>query len=609
MTLAITLILGACTNSAAGDDDKELAEAMETVKNLETIFPNVNVWGVDLGGLTAQEAAVRLSDLGFGNFEGKAVTVNFSLGLRLAIEAGDAGLSISAQEAANLAYQYGRDGTDEENAGSYLYSLENPVEIDLSPIIQIDEDKLESLVSSYVTDVNREMLDEALVIGEKEITVLKGAEALLVDAVNAYEVFYAAFVRLDFSEFQYEGSSEIGDGIDLKIVHDSITIETQNSVYDKETGSVTQEVTGITFDLEAAQKMMDAADEGDTIVIPLVYTQPKITARDLSAVLFRDQLAAKTTSLSGSSQNRINNITLAANAVNGTVLNPGEEFSFNDVVGERSSAKGYKSAPAYAGGQVIESIGGGICQVSSTIYYTTLIANLEVTTRVNHQFIATYLPLGMDATVSWGTIDYKFKNNTDYPIKIVAYRGSSGGVTVELYGTDVTNYTVEMEYIVLSTTPYETIYQEDESIAEGDSKVDTTGSTGYVVETYKYIYDASGSLVSKTYVAKSAYNQRNKVVLVAPGSLEVGGEGTDPAASESPGVSEPPAVSESPQVSVSPGVSSTPDVTASPDVTETPVVTTPGVTETPDVPADSGTTEVPATENPSPETTVPPEIT
>ena len=128
---------------------------------------------------------------------------------------------------------------------------------------------------------------------------------------------------------------------------------------------------------------------------------------------------------------------LSASTINGYVLNCGEVFSYNGAVGQRTAARGYQAAPAYVKGETVDEIGGGICQTSSTLYLACLRGNLEITERHAHRYIPAYIAAGMDATVSWGGPDYKFTNNTDYPIKIVTeYQGDY--LTVKLLGTNVT---------------------------------------------------------------------------------------------------------------------------------------------------------------------------
>ena len=190
----------------------------------------------------------------------------------------------------------------------------------------------------------------------------------------------------------------------------------------------TESEVGIQFDVAAAQPLWDAAANGDTVTIPATLTQPEMTQERLQQHLLADKLATNTTSLSGSSSNRITNVKLAAEKINGVILQPGQTFSYNDVVGQRTKANGFKEAGAYSNGQVVQEVGGGICQVSSTLYYCAMVSNLKINTRACHYFPVGYIEPGMDATVSWGGPEFKFTNNRDYPIEIKAYV-QNGSVT------------------------------------------------------------------------------------------------------------------------------------------------------------------------------------
>ncbi|MBQ7565580.1 MAG: VanW family protein [Oscillospiraceae bacterium] len=213
---------------------------------------------------------------------------------------------------------------------------------------------------------------------------------------------------------------------------------------------------------------------------------------------------------------RTNNLILACKAIDGTVLQPGETFSFNGVVGERTAAKGYREAIVYAdGGASTPALGGGVCQVASTIYLCTLLADLEVVQRTEHMYAVTYVPMGMDATIYWGSLDYKFRNNTSHPVQIRS-SVSGGYVHIKLYGTKETGNTVKMRYTVLSTTPWQEVEQVDNTKPAGYRETTVTPYTGYRVQTYKDIYDASGKLVSSTPCASSTYIKRDKVVTVGP---------------------------------------------------------------------------------------------
>ena len=153
---------------------------------------------------------------------------------------------------------------------------------------------------------------------------------------------------------------------------------------------------------------------------------------------------------------------LAAEKINGVILQPGQTFSYNDVLGQRTKANGFKEAGAYSGGQVVQEVGGGICQVSSTLYYCAMVSNLKINTRTCHYFPVAYIEPGMDATVSWGGPEFKFTNSREYPIEIKAYV-EKNSITVEIWGTDVDGSYVKMSYTAegLRATTYRTVYDKD----------------------------------------------------------------------------------------------------------------------------------------------------
>ena len=299
-----------------------------------------------------------------------------------------------------------------------------------------------------------------------------------------------------------------------KQVHDEIAGEMKNAGYDAKTQSITAERLGADFDVTAAQAALDAAEPGDTITVQATLEYPKVTAKELESVLFRDVLGQARTHVGGTAA-RISNVKLAASAFNGVVLNSGETFSYNGTVGQRTAAKGYKPAPAYVKGETVDEIGGGVCQPSSTLYKACLLADMEITERYAHRYVPSYIDWGMDATVSWNGPDYKFTNNTDYPVKIVTTYANNY-LTVQLVGTKTSGVTVKMTNQVLSTTPWKTVYEQDDTLAPGTEQVKVTPYTGYKVVTFQSYYDAGGKLISSHQEATSNYKVRDKVILQGP---------------------------------------------------------------------------------------------
>ena len=190
---------------------------------------------------------------------------------------------------------------------------------------------------------------------------------------------------------------------------------------------------------------------------------------------------------------------------------PGEIFSYNKIVGERTIAKGYKEAAVYAGGKVVDGIGGGICQLSSTLYNAVIYANLEITERSNHMFLTSYVTAGRDATVSWGTLDFCFKNTRSYPIKIQS-SVKNGVVTTSIYGMrEEKEYEVVIESTVLEVIPYKVNYIKDNTLPQGTEEIKQYGSEGARSVTYK-VLKYNGVIISKELLSNDTYSSLERII-------------------------------------------------------------------------------------------------
>ena len=278
---------------------------------------------------------------------------------------------------------------------------------------------------------------------------------------------------------------------------------------------MTPEKPGRSFDFLAAQASAEALGEGETLVIPLEEVPPIVTAEMLRALLYRDELGSYVTELSGT-ETRIGNIRLAAKALDGCLLLPGEEFSFNGRIGQRTEEAGYGSALSYVDGEVVSEVGGGICQLSSTLYCACLLADLEVSFRTNHRYYQSYVPPGLDATVSWGWPDFNFVNSTEYPLRIEA-SCEDGSLKVTLRCTQTREGHTELRWEVLEIVAAGVVYREDPALAPGQSTVADYGREGMTVQTWRVKYDGEGNLLEEVPEARSVYASRDKVILVAPG--------------------------------------------------------------------------------------------
>ena len=216
---------------------------------------------------------------------------------------------------------------------------------------------------------------------------------------------------------------------------------------------------------------------------------------------------------------RTKNLQIAAGKIDGTIVMPGEEFSFNKVVGKRTVQDGYQNAPVYENGKVVDGLAGGICQISTTLYNAALLANLEITDRRNHNFVSTYVEAGRDATVVYGSQDLKFKNTRQYPIQINC--SVSGGVAYFCIKgiKEETEYDVKILTSVTGTTPFGEEIEEDPSLEPGTKQVVQAGHNGSRVASYRILY-LDGNEVSRTLLYNDTYLVMNRIVKVAPGTEE-----------------------------------------------------------------------------------------
>lgn len=260
--------------------------------------------------------------------------------------------------------------------------------------------------------------------------------------------------------------------------------------------------------------------------MPVRSVKPKIFVKDLDIEFYQDILGEYTSAYNMGLVNRSKNVSLAASLVNGAVIMPGKRFSYNSVVGKRTYERGFLDATVYTGEGTEEGIGGGICQVSSTIYCAQLRADLKTISRTNHSYTVVYVPLGQDATVVYGSIDYIFENNTNYPVKILA-SASGGYLTVKIMGTRIDkSEKTEIVSYTNSTTPKSETIKETPDLPKGVTEVKQNGQNGAVVSTYR-IYYKDGKEIKKDFISTSKYIPMNKIVLVGIGEEISGQEGSD----------------------------------------------------------------------------------
>ena len=508
------------------------------------ILNNVSVAGINIGNMSKAEAKAAIRAATDGTFMHQDMVIHFP-DADLHLTPGNTGASLDVDTLVNDAFDYGRVGTEEEREQALAASMNAEHPIALLPYLTLNKDYIRQELENYkkafnsvytasTVELDGEMpiLDGAQEgytqdIQDRNLVIYTGTPGRYIDFDKVYNRILDAY---SFNQFELtvkmDEAETIPEAIDLEALYNQYYSEVRDAVIDPETYEVTMEVYGYEFDLEAAQAMLDYAVYGDTITIPMILTAPEFFGGEYRDVYFRDILCEYKTEHT-SNEDRNTNLTLACAAINGLVLAPGEEFDYNTVVGKRTAEKGYKAADVYSSGKTVKDIGGGVCQVSSTMYYCCLIADLEIVNRLPHSYVSTYMPMGMDATVSWGGPEFTFKNNTNYPIRIETWV-ADGYVHCKLVGTDEKDYYIEMEYEVTGVAGAETVYEEftedNNPNRYRDGQVIQTAYKGYWVNTYKNKYSkATGELISRDFDRQSVYKKRDKIIaklVTAPPATE-----------------------------------------------------------------------------------------
>ena len=266
---------------------------------------------------------------------------------------------------------------------------------------------------------------------------------------------------------------------------------------------------------EAALKrdVVAALASGGGNVTMAVAEQPPEIATDQIGQMY-GLIDYAITNASSSSKARLNNIQLAMSMINGTKLAPGETFSFNEKVGQRTSDRGFRKATAYSGGEVTEEVGGGICQVSTTLFNAAVKADLQIDERHNHSLTVHYVDKGKDATVDWGNQDLKFTNTSPDDIYICCYLTDDRRVRFGIFGRLLPGgEKITLDAVTVKVNKFETEYQPDPSLGHGQMKVSQNGQDGYKAEAYKVRWDAVGNELSRELLCTSVYKTKNEIIL------------------------------------------------------------------------------------------------
>lgn len=408
---------------------------------------NVSIGGLDVSGMTRYQAFKAVKTAA----KKTVLTQNLILELprqTLAIQPGEAGFKLDAGKAVQDAYRVGR----KEDAAS--------PELGLSGYLTYQEAYLRGLLEDYaakydttltqpswklrgqVPDLNTDSYDANASGQTVELTL--GLPDLHLDVRASLEEILAAYDQgltgLQNLTLEIEPET-LPEEPDLEEIYRTCTISAKDDSLDMQTYELVPGTFGYHFDMEKAREMIAQADFGDVVSIPMEAYEPEVCGDE---VYFRDVLGDCETK-HNTDENRNTNLRLVCQFLDGYVIQPGEEFSYNMAVGERTEERGFKPATVFSGNRKSKDFGGGVCQGSTTLYNCLLEADMEILERHGHGALVTYIPLGLDAAVNWSTeTDLIFRNNSHFPVKIQA-EVSDGYMKMKLLGTDEKDYYIEME--------------------------------------------------------------------------------------------------------------------------------------------------------------------
>lgn len=479
--------------------------------NNEKIVSGISIMGIDVSNLTQDEARNKLNEIVDKKLESN-IEMQYE-DYNVTINANEFGAKFDIDTAVAEAYNIGRDGNIVKNNYAIVFSSIFKKNIDSN--LYYDDGLYEKKINDIASKLPDSVVEASYYIEDDELIIVSGKAGNSIKKDELKENILNSIKNINESYKVMEIPVEKVDPqpIDLNKIRNEIYKEPKDAYVEKDPIKVHTEVDGVDFgiSIEEAEKLLE--EDKKEYTIPLKITPAEKTLADLGEEAFPEQLSTFQTIYDASNYNRSTNITLASKKVNGTIVMPGEEFSFNKVVGKRTLEAGFKEGTAYVGGKVVPDVGGGICQLSSTLYNTALLANLEIVERSNHIFETSYVAASRDATVYWGTLDFVFKNNRSYPIKIVA-ESSNGVCKVSIYGIkEEEEYEVVIQSKILSYIPYTTEYIEDPTLAEGKEVIEQYGHDGCKSEAYK-ILKKNGKVVSETLLSKDTYSAMERIVRI-----------------------------------------------------------------------------------------------
>ncbi len=420
-------------------------------KNKNVIAKGVSINSIDLSYCTKDEAKERIN-----NYYTEQLLNDITLvynDYKTFIKTSEIELNYDIDSAVDYAFSYGKNGNVFQDDYHILASLIKNKNI--TPVYTLNQELLSKFLNNISTELPGAIIESSHYIDGNKLIITKGTPGNVVNIESTTNNIKSQLTNLSYinNPITIEVKTQTPKEINVEEIYKDIHKEPKDAYYTKDPYSIFPSENGIDFKIsidEAKQLVQNSEAECE---VPLKVLYPNVTTNMIGQEAFPDLLGSFSTNYV-SNPDRTTNLRLAANKINGTVLMPGEVFSYNGIVGERTISAGYKNAAIYQNGEVVDGLGGGICQISTTLYNAALFANLEMVELYNHQFVPSYVTAGRDATVVYGVKDFKFKNSRKYAIKITC--SVSGGVAkFQIWGIkEPTEYDVSVYANVSRTASY-----------------------------------------------------------------------------------------------------------------------------------------------------------
>ena len=487
----------------------------------DKVYSNIYLNGVDMSGKTREEVEKYIDDY-WTKVTSKQISIKNGEKELILVTADSIDLVIDKNAMVVEVMAYGRD----KNKNIVMNNLDivkayfEKQNIDLK--YSYTENKLANVATEAILEVDERVKDDTYTVDKENNTLIitKGAKGK--DFVATEFKSELIDVILDEVATVYEVKLEDAEreDIDVDVLFAEVHKDAKDAYADESVKPAVyyKHEFGTTFDKEDLRKVLAKEEnmaEGKVIEYKLTTTQPKVTIQALTKTLYKDKLGSCTSDFSNSDANRASNVKLAAKMLNGTIVMPGETFSFNKTMGDCGLAsRGFKSAAVFKNGKVVKEIGGGVCQLSSSLYVATLYANLGIVARSQHALPVGYVPVSLDATVYYPYTDFKFKNTRNYPIKISATTTTNRRLVVTIYGTkEDIEYDVKLTSCVTEWVSPKVQKQNDSSILEGKTKTIQKGAKGYKSVAYKTV-SLKGKVISKTLLSSDSYGATPTIIAV-----------------------------------------------------------------------------------------------